>query len=361
MKEIRLTKEIRNGNVYNAYVTSKRNGKDKVTTILNLSKKADTFKVDGLTATGKAKLEKMCSVCTVSATLKLFSLSGTPFAYRLYQNAVRMFRTEIDGNPTITSFIEKLALWDADVNARFINMTEHKTVVHNFSMELFGEKKVRVLDVWEENVLTEKGKESAKFDMANGYIDTDVYDLYMACYTAMSELVYNGVVTSFFELWNYRQYGYKAITAVVWENRKYWNMSTIDNETDSYMNFDDSEDLSVNTKTVATNYFDRTFSSLENDSVKESVVAYLSKNLEKRKNRNTTVISEMFDMFYFKNVSQEEIGKVYGLTQQAVSKNIDMCNTLLLSPHGLNFLWKSCIISDSTYQKFLELDKKANG
>ena len=357
MKKMNLVKVVSGGQIYNAYTDRVRNGKETKTTFLNISKKVENVKLNVLSDTGNSYLMKVCSRLTVSATLTLFCNSGLDFEYNLYRDSVFMFRESLSGD--ITSFFERWSVFEYDVESRYSDMNDHETINHEYSMIELGGQKKRIFDIWSEVVETDKGKEKDSFNIP---INHDVYDLYMACYMAMSELINFGIVTSYSDLWSYRQYGYQAITKAVRENRKYRYSKNIDIESDSYLNCDsdDDSDSLVNQDTVTTKFFNLTFSGIESESVKASVIDFLSKYLEKRKNRDTVLLSKIFRLSVFENRSQEYIASIFNMSHQNISLSIGKCKELLLSPYGLKFLLDSDIISESLYQKFMKLDKVAN-
>lgn len=350
MKELKLAKIVKNGMVFNAFQKSEK--KTVKTTILNTSINTEDVKINSLSETGKAYIENATARILVSALSTMFEKSGSDYFYRLYRDSVRMYHSGLVG-VGITSIFDKWAVWENDVNERFDGRSEHETVYHEYSMVDYDGRKKRIMDVWKENVLTEKGKELDKFNISE---NPDVSDLYSDCYLAFAQLVNWGIVVDYADLWVYRQYAYKAITRKIRENRKY---STTEN-IDLYVSGSDSDSM-INQKTAKTIYFDRTFSTLANDSVKKSIVLYLAKNLERRKNRDTDRIATVFGLYYFNNMTVEKIGEKFGLSHVMVLKNLETCKELLLSPHGLIFLRKSELITEQTYRKFLELDKAVNG
>ena len=352
-----LVKIVSGGLIFNAMNERIRNGKETKTTIFNISKKVENVKLNNISDTGNAYIMKVSARLTVSALLKLFSKSGSDFEYRLYRDSVSMFRESLTGD--ITSFLEKWSVFEEDVETRYPEMNDHERINHEFSMIDLGGQKKRIFDIWTEVVETEKGKEKDSFNIS---INHDVYDIYMTCYQALAELVNYGIITEYSDLWEYRSFGYQAITKLMRENRKYQYSKNIDIESDSYMNFDsDNEDEpEVNQDTYITRFFNHTFSSIESESVRNSVIDFLSRYLEKRKNRDTVILSKIFRMSVFENKSQEDIASIFGMSQKNVSLSIGICKELLLSPYGLKFLLDSDIISEGLYQKFLELDKVAN-
>lgn len=357
MKKMSLVKVVSGGHVYNAINESMKDRKRAKTTFLNISKKVENVLLNTLSDTGNAYIMKVSARLTVSALLKLFSKSGSDFEYRLYRDSVSMFRESLSGD--ITSFLDKWSVFEEDVETRYSDMNDHEKVMHEYSMIELGGQKKRIFDLWSEIVETEKGKEKDSFNIS---INSNVYDIYMTCYQALCELVNYGIIAEYSDLWEYRSYGYQAITKLVRENRKYQYSKNIDIETDSYMNFDsDSDSVEINQDTYVTRFFEHTFGTIESESIKSSILEYLSRNIESRKNRDVSRIVETFRLFAFCSVSQNRIGKSLSISQQMISKNLETCKELLLSPHGLKFLLKSDLISESMYRKFMELDKAVNG
>lgn len=357
MKKMNLVKVIKGGQIYNGMTVRQRNGKETKTTIFNVSKNVENVLLKECSDTGNAYLMKVSARLTVSALLKLFANSGNDFEYGLYRDSVSMFRESLTGD--ITSFLDKWSVFEDDIENRYPNMNDHMTVNHEYSMIELGGQKKRIFDIWSETVETEKGKEKDSFHVS---INHDVYDLYMECYKALSTLVNFGIISEYSDLWEYRQFGYQAITKAVRQNRKYQYSKNIDIETDSYMeiNHDESDDVSINIDTFTTKFFTHSFSTIENESVKSSILDFLSENLETRKNRDISKIVEMFRLNVFNNEKVENIGKQFSISHVMVLKNIATCKELLTSPYGLKYLKDSEIISESSYQKLLELDKAVN-